>query len=333
MILSGRVLSLHCIMTYEQLASEWTDNSTVIKCHTSGSTGTPTDILLPKEQMKRNALRTIGFFSIDSESLLYSCISPEYIGGKMMLVRAMVSGAALGYETPSNRPLQDYSGPEITLLSIVPSQMIYILDNIDRMPKIKNILIGGSAIPSSLRKRIAASRLNVWESYGMTETSSHIAIRKVEATETPFHTLPGVSVSIKNGALEITIEGWKTFLTNDAAEITSPGQFRILGRLDNVIISGGKKIHPEEVERKLSELIKIPFYITSVPDEKWGQRVIMVAEGNEKENGSIIANAYNILPKHEIPKQIFFTRALQRTPNGKIIRVAPKFLHSDANVL
>lgn len=323
MILSGRV-SISSVMTYEQLAREWTDNCPDIKCHTSGSTGTPADILLPKEQMRRSALRTINFFAINSDSLLYSCISPEYIGGKMMLVRSLVSGAALGYETPSNRPLQDYSGPEITLLSIVPSQMIYILDNIECMPQIKNILIGGSAIPSSLRKRIADSGLSVWESYGMTETSSHIAIRKVEAIETPFHTLPGISVSTNDEALDIKIEGWKSFLTNDAAEIISSEEFRILGRLDNVIISGGKKIHPEEVEKKLSEHIKIPFYITSAPDEKWGQRVVMVAEGDEKGNRGFINDACSILPKHEVPKQIIFRQSLQRTPNGKFIRIAPK---------
>lgn len=306
-------------MTYEELADEW-DNKNEIRCNTSGSTGTPKIIMLPKRHMLESARRTADFFSLNNDSFLYSCISPDFIGGKMMLARQRLTGCRLGWETPSNRPLANYRGNAITLLSVVPSQMIYILDNLNALPRINNILVGGSAIPPSMRERIAMSGLNAFESYGMTETSSHIALRKIEMTPKPFRTLGNITVENCGGALRINIPGWQSLTTNDAAELISPTEFRILGRLDNVIISGGRKINPEAIEEKLSPLLPFPFFITSRPDDKWGERLVLVAEGDSSLIAQIESACSHLTENYERPKEILTRKHLPRTANGKLIR-------------
>lgn len=316
-------------MTYEDFRSEWESESDTVDCHTSGSTGTPTLIKLPKEMMRQSARRTIDFFGLTSDATLYSCISPDFIGGKMMLVRQRKINCRLYWESPSNRPLENYKGGPIDLISVVPSQMIHILDNLHVMPELRNILIGGSSIPSGLRRRIAASGLNAWESYGMTETASHIALRRVMADPESFHTLPGVTVEDRNGALVINISGWKSLVTNDACRVLAPDEFEILGRLDNVIISGGKKINPEKLEERLSLSIEVPFFITSAPDEKWGSRVVLVAECNESRKEEIESVCHKHLEKHEVPKQIIFMERIPLTSNGKPIRNPARWNLSD----
>lgn len=309
-------------MTYEELAREWDSDSDFIVCRTSGSTGSPKQIRLPKKQMLRSAERTARYFSLDAGSELHSCISPDYIGGKMMFVRERFLGCRLSWETPSNRPLESYEGNEIDLLSIVPSQMIYILDNLGSIPRIKNILIGGAPVSPTLRERIVSSGLNVFESYGMTETSSHIAIRKIGKEVSPFTTLEGITVSNPDGRLCINIRDWMEITTNDLAEVSNPNEFHILGRADNVINSGGKKIHPESVEMRLEKHLdnSYRFYISSRPDEKWGEAVILVTEAPPDSKAEIIEVCHRILDKHEIPKEIVFKDKIELTPNGKIRR-------------
>ncbi len=306
-------------MTYEEFASEW-DNNSEIKCNTSGSTGTPKTISLPKSEMEKSAWRTAEFFNLNSDSTLYSCISPDYIGGKMMLVRQRILNCRLLWETPSNRPLLNFKGGKISLLSVVSSQMEYILYNLRTLPEIENILIGGSAIPAALREKIALSGLNAFESYGMTETSSHIAIRKIEKSPTPFKTLGDITVDKINEALRIHIPGWQTLVTNDCALVKSPTEFQILGRLDNVIISGGIKINPEIVEQKLSKYIETPFFIKSISDDKWGQILILVAQGDESQREDMKKACECIEPKYHRPKNILLVKEIRRSANGKILR-------------
>lgn len=306
-------------MTYEELAVQW-HTCDRIPCHTSGSTGKPKEILLTKTEMLNSAQRTVEYFGINEKDLLYSCISPDYIGGKMMFVRQQYVGCEFQWEEPTNRPLEKYEGKAISLLSVVPSQMIYILDNLATMPEIRNILVGGSAIPASLRKRISDSGVNAFESYGMTETSSHIALRKIGISPAPFRTLGNITVEEDNGALRIHMPDGQTILTNDAAEILSPTEFHIHGRLDNMIISGGKKINPEIVEEKLSAKLDFPYFITSLPDEKWGERLVIVAQTDNNNLGFIREACNSIEDGFLRPKQIIIKEKLSLTQNGKIIR-------------
>lgn len=313
-------------MNFEEFLEEWRDERDFITVQTSGSTGKPKVIRLPKEFVRESAKRTNSFFSITEGSRLHSCVGADFIGGKMMAVRADLANGVFSYETASNKPLKDFT-PEnsFDLVAVVPSQTLFILDKLSEMPKIKSLLIGGSSIHSELRKRIAKSSLNAYESYGMTETASHIALRKIEETLSPFHLLGEIQISVdKENCLKIKFPDGTDIQTNDIAEIISENEFFILGRRDNIIISGGKKISPELIEEKISSLITEPYCITGFPDEKWGERVILLIEKSAYSNGSIRLpdkeNLKKFLNPWEMPKEIFVVDSLPKTDNGKIKR-------------
>lgn len=319
-------------MSYDDFIKEWYSESETISCHTSGSTGTPSHINLPKREMISSARRTCSFFEITSDSHLHSCISPDYIGGKMMFVRSVVSGATFSYEVPSNRPLDRFTGQTLDLVSVVPSQMLHIFDRPDIIRSVRNFLIGGSAIPDEIKEQIINLRISAYESYGMTETSSHIALRRIKNETEWFETLPGISVFYHSGSqLGIKIDGWKEFFTNDVAEIKSPTSFKIIGRADNAINTGGKKVFPEVIERKLSRHLNIPFFISSHPDEKWGERVVLATSDTATSTEAIMKICKSILPSHESPKEIIRLSAIPMTPNGKIKRI--KFPLSGSSLL
>lgn len=306
-------------MTYVEFLNEWRDSRAYIECMTSGSTGTPKVIRLPKSEMSKSALRTIRHFNLDAGSHLHSCISPDYIGGKMMAVRTEIVGASLTWETPSNRPLTNVSNDPIDLLAVVPSQMEHILENLEKMPEIRAIIIGGSPIPSTLRKRIANSGLNAWETYGMTETASHIALRTVSDPPSPFAVLNGIRISADaESRLVIELNGWKKIETNDIVSIIAERQFMVNGRYDNVIISGGVKIHPEQAEEILEARFGVPVLITSRPDSKWGERVIMLIDDKKDYSADtlIVSECKKYLPKAWVPKEICHQQ-LPMTSNGK----------------
>lgn len=307
-------------MDWKDLQQEWENGEEFMRCQTSGSTGSPREILLPKREMKNSAVRTIRFFNLSNTSLLYSCISPEFIGGKMMLIRALISGASFSSETPSSHPLSKYSGDKIDLLSVVPTQMISLLENKNILSGIKNILIGGAPIPDDLRCKIASSGLNAWESYGMTETASHIAIRPVTDPESNFYPLDGIYISLIDDCLKIDIKGWKSFVTNDIAEIFPDGSFKIIGRADNVFISGGIKIHPEKLERILFPHFNFPFMISSKPDPFWGRICILITQNPDISDNEILNICRENLDRKFVPKEIIHSE-IPYTANGKIQRL------------
>lgn len=320
-------------MTFAEFLEEWRREDDFITVRTSGSTGTPKEIRLSKDFVKESALRTNTFFGIDETSRLHSCVSADFIGGKMMGVRAEIAKARLTFETPTNQPLKAIGEEEaIDLLAMVPSQMVYLLENRDFLPHIKNIIIGGSAIHPDLRRKIAASGLNAYETYGMTETASHIALRRVTLELMPFRTLDGIKVSTdQKGCLKIQFENGCEVQTNDLAEIINHRDFYITGRHDHIIISGGKKINPFELEERLCDIIGVPFYFKGIPDEKWGERLVLVIEGNGKDFDlhSLMDKFNSLLPHWQLPKEIEFVRSLPRTPNGKILRNNQQFVFSE----
>lgn len=307
--------------TYNDFLKEWHNDKEHIECHTSGSTGKPKLILLPKSEMARSAQRTIDYFNLDRNSHLHSCISAEYIGGKMMGVRADLSGARLSWETPSNRPSLGNKKDAIDLLAVVPSQMIHILENLDKLPDIRNVIIGGAPTPEPIRRQIRASGIRGFETYGMTETASHVALRDILDGNEFFRPLSGITISLDNrGCISISIEGWQELATNDIGELNEDGTFRVLGRYDNVIITGGKKVNPEEVERILEREFKCEMLIFSEKDLKWGEKVIVTFDqeiGYSDEE--FIKKCKEILSDEMVPKEVRRGK-IHHTPNGKKLR-------------
>lgn len=305
----------------------WKQGEPFLHAHTSGSTGRPKDILIPRRVVTDSARRTNTFFGITGKSRLHSCVSAEFIGGKMVIIRALEAGCRYTSETPSNRPLASIAHEEhLSLLSVVPSMMWHILQMKEKqlLPEIDNILIGGSPIRPTLKKAIVQSGLRCYESYGMTETASHIAVRYVTTEDELFSAFPGIGISLdRRGCLVIKLDGTDEIVTNDIAEISDNNRFRIIGRADNVIISGGKKIFPEDVERRISHLIRSPFLVTSRPNDKWGQETVLLIESEEMPEQSVaglLSAMRELLPAHELPHAVLFTSALPRTPNGKVLR-------------
>lgn len=260
-------------MTFDEFIAEWRNQSPVITARTSGSTGQPKLIELKKEFVRDSALRTNSFFNITSSSRLHSCVGADFIGGKMMAVRSDLACCDFSWETPSNTPLKGLRREEhIDLLAVVPSQMLHIVENYDSMPHIKAVIIGGSAIHPTLKDKIIRTGVNAYETYGMTETASHIALCKIKEGESRFTPLDGITVALDTReCLVIKLSTGENFVTNDLAEIDSDGRFRILGRYDNMIITGGKKVNPEKLERIISPIIERECMVCGRSDEKWGE--------------------------------------------------------------
>lgn len=308
------------MMTQQEFYDTWYPEEGLV-AHTSGSTGKPKEIRLPRELVERSALRTNGFFGIGQGSRLHVPLDFNYIAAKMMAIRAEMSGATLTSETPSNRPMKDMRSDEvIDLLAVVPSQMEYILDNLNNLPELRTIIIGGGVVPEAIKRRITESGLNAWETYGMTETASHIALRKVG--EDWFEILEGITISQDpEGCLVIDMDCSPSICTNDMVEMMDSRRFRILGRRDNVINTGGKKVYAEELEMSLGEIWEgFEFAITSRPDVKWGERIVAVVASCGISEEELLTLARKKIEPHLVPKEIRFVSELPRTSNGKISR-------------
>ena len=331
-------------MTQQEFEHIWLDGSDYVECHTSGSTGEPKEIRLSKEFMRASAMRTNEFFGITRDSRLHTCLDFRYIASKMMTVRADVAGCRLTSEIPSSHPLDGIAkDEEIDLLSVVPAQMEWILDSPEPWMEIRNILVGGSAIPSVIRRRIVLSRYNVWETYGMTETASHIALRKVDDNDAPFRALDGISVDVtSDGRLIVNMPDGERFVTTDIAELTGSDEFRILGRSDHAVISGGVKIHPEELERRLGPFIAFDYCLSSVPDKKWGEKLVLVIEVPSNDvDPAFLREAIEVRLRQyrkildlgvKSPKEVVVMTSLPRTPKGMIDRLSLRNILHEGNV-
>lgn len=305
-----------------EFLNQWNAACPTITAHTSGSTGKPKDISLLKTDMIKSAESTCDFFGIDEKSVLVCPLSADYIAGKMMVVRAIVSGAILYMIKPSNQP-QIPPTQQIDLLPIVPSQIDGVLSS-PLLSKIKNIIIGGAPLsPAQLKRVSTLKNLSCYSTYGMTETCSHVALRRIAPCNDLYEGLPGFSFEVDSRNC-VVIENqecsFKRLVTNDIVDLVSPTSFRWLGRYDNVIISGGLKIHPEEIESKIASLLDQPYYISSIDDDKWGKKLILVIEGESFDTTHLQTFFITHLQSHERPRQIIFVNKLPRTENGKIKR-------------
>ncbi len=310
----------------EKFLNEFFSASSFIIARTSGSTGKPKTIELSKADMRASASSTNDFFAIDSQSTLFSPLSCDYIAGKMMVVRAIESNARLILEAPSNMPLRSVpNGSKIDLVPIVPSQIDGLIESSSRI-KLKNVIVGGAPLDSAQENRLMAMDANVYATYGMTETCSHVALRSISENETLFTALPGVKFACDDESRLIIyrkgadVEEWHT---NDIVELRDSVSFRWIGRYDNIINSGGLKINPEEVEKDIAHLMgHQDFYVTSRRSEKWGAEAILVMSDiyRTRRNASDLLEKMKEILGPKTPKDIMYVSEIARTPNGKIKR-------------
>jgi len=309
-----------------QFLNEWFSDSEFILVQTSGSTGEPKPIKLPKSMMVESAERTIGYFGLQKNDRLLLSLPCQYIAGKMMVVRAIVGKMDLITVDPTTD--FDFLEQEIFEFgAMVPNQVFKLMEQPsgkEKLQNIRNLLVGGSAISKDLKTLISQLSNRVVSTYGMTETASHIAIRELSGNLKSefYHCLLGISVSLsKNGCLQIHHpEFAESLQTNDLAELQSETSFRILGRVDSVIISGGIKYSPESIEKKLEDLIGQSYVISSVPDQKLGEKLVLVIEGKTFPTKNLQEIIDKNLPAFEQPKQILFLEKFPKTTSGKVKR-------------
>ena len=315
-----------------EFLQEWFDSSETVRVHTSGSTGTPKELRVEKRRMMASAMLTVDFLGLQKGDTALLCMPLQYIAGKMVVVRSLVAGLNLLPVTPSGHPLKDLCEAPV-FAALIPMQVFNSLQvpaEATLLRNIRQLIIGGGSIDASLGETLRTFPHAVWSTYGMTETLSHIAMRRLSGSEasegyTPF---PGVHVSTSaEGTLVIHAPAVNpdTLLTNDLVEFDAQGRFRILGRRDNTINTGGVKIQIEQVEDALRPHLLFPFVITSVPDAKFGERIVLLVE-NTRTDHPLISPAIAALPPYWRPKQVFSVPQLPKTGTGKPDRATARNL-------
>ncbi len=306
---------------------EWNNGSEHIEANTSGSTGEPKLIHLKKKHMIASALQTNSYFNLHKEKSALLCLSANYIAGKMMIVRAIVGEFNLITKQPSSNPLADLHR-KIDFVALVPMQLSNCLNEIVQGDRVNNVIIGGGAISKTLVSAFRDSKTACYETYGMTETVSHVAIRKLG--DEVFKAMPGVSFSLdKRECLVINANDItdSVIVTNDIVKLVSNQEFVWLGRFDNIINTGGIKVVPEEIEAKLANRIPGRFYISSVSDVKLGEKIVLVVEENNPISDIVqIKSLISQLAKYEQPRQLCVVEKFPITDTDKIKRKDLKLL-------
>ncbi|MGB5983262.1 MAG: AMP-binding protein [Nonlabens sp.] len=294
----------------------WLDDFECLTVYTSGSTGAPKEIKLKKQYMINSAMNTHDWFNLPKECDALCCLPLSYIAGKMMLVRAIALGWQIDVIQPSSTPLKPLR-KRYDFTAMTNQQVVNSLDDIHKTVK---VIIGGGPVASNLHVLLENKHTKAYHTYGMTETSTHVAIRKIHPiNEEYFETLNGITISLDDrGCLIIHAPELSDddVVTNDFAEILDDHHFKILGRVDRIINTGGVKVHPEKIEDHLSKLLPYRFFIASRKNEELGQEVILVIEGEQTKEWDLSS-----LDKFEKPKKIFYVPEFIETHTGKIDRL------------
>ncbi len=299
---------------------KWLDFTEEIKVKTSGSTGKPKKIKLTKQQMVNSAKATGAYFKTGSGTKALLCIPADFIAGKMMVVRAMVLGWDLHVVQPAKDALVEYDN-DYDFVAMVPYQVTHSLE---ALPKVKKLIIGGGAISTTLEAQLQKIDVEAFATYGMTETITHIAVRRINgfAKSDSYSALPDVKFSLdERGCLVINAPkiSEEIIVTNDLVVLVSATSFIWQGRWDNVINSGGVKLFPESIELKLSDTMELPFIIASEKDEELGERVILIYEGTDSDLPDF-KTVFSSLASYEKPKKVYRLSRFVYTKTGKVKR-------------
>lgn len=320
-----------------QFKSEWEAGKEIFDIHTSGSTGIPKKIQLSRNQLIASAKLTQKAFNLNEGDTAFCCLNVEYIAGLMMLVRAFEIGMDLMVVEPKSNPFEGiekhiFMLQRNTFYAFVPLQIENILNNENlarSLNSAKAIIIGGASVNAQIEEKVQNLSAPIYATYGMTETVTHIAIKRLngDLKQDYFEVLPNIKIETdERNCLKILSETtnneWIT--TNDLVDIVEENKFILLGRVDNIINSGGVKIQLEKVDSIIGQNLnkiqfKNRFFSFGIVDEKLGQKLVLVVENeSEIEFG---AEIYENLTKFEHPKQVFFVNQFIETPTGKIDKI------------
>lgn len=313
---------------------KWLFGETEFTLTTSGSTGTPKAIILTRSQLQQSAYRTIEALGLTNQHTALVCLDTKYIAGKMMLVRALEANMKIIAVEPTSNPFKNLSdSTSIDFTALVPLQLEEILNNpssTEKLNHVKNIFIGGAALSANLKSQISNLKSNLYATYGMTETVSHIALQRLNGINPTehFETLPDIKIKMdERDCLVIELPGFTSpIITNDIVRILNDSAFVLLGRYDNVINSGGAKLSPEVIEQKIATIFdslgySFAFFLAGAPDERLGQKLVLIVEANSHDDVAISSLLKQHLTGYEVPKQVHFITEFIRTETGKINRL------------
>jgi O-succinylbenzoic acid--CoA ligase len=311
---------------------DWLDGKDSFVQVTSGSTGTPKLQEITRQQLVASASATGAFFGVDSEFKLLCCLNPAYIAGKMMLVRALVWDCEVTLVEPSTDPMAS-ENTHFDLVAMVPLQVETSLSSrssIEKLKSIQTLLIGGAPLSDSLQMALSKKGIPAWQTFGMTETVSHIALAAIGTGELIYQTLPGVEIGVNENQclwIQSAMSGPEKIQTNDLIELQSKNSFIWLGRADFVVNSGGIKLFPEQLEKKISAWMSarypgVPYFFFGEIDDRLGQRLVLFVEG-EASQFNLVAleeELKKLLSKFEVPKKINLLPRFTYTETGKVNR-------------
>lgn len=293
---------------------DWFDKKDYIEMTTSGTTGLPKLVRLQKQAMIHSALATGDFFDLKPGDRALLCLPTQFIAGKMMLVRSLILGLELDVVSPSLHPLV-FNSSTYDFVAMVPLQ---VQNSIEELSKVRKLIIGGAKMDSSLEEKLLPLKTEIYETYGMTETITHIAAKRLG--DSVFSILPNVKISQDDRqclVINVATISDEPIVTNDLVELVNEQQFIFLGRIDNVINSGGVKLIPEQIEAKLIGKINSRFFVTGLPDTVLGEKLVLVIEGEKQD---FPADFFDVLGKFEKPKEIVFVSKFKENENGKLLR-------------
>ena len=310
---------------------------------TSGTTGDPTIHSLEREAMEASARMTLRHFGLRPGDSVLLCLPVRYVAGKMIVVRALVGGLDLHWTEPSSRPMKDFTG-KVSFASMVPLQARESILHGDPLERTGILLLGGGEVDPGLREDLKQLvRPAVCESFAMTETYTHFALRQINGKDPDplFRSMAGVSLDRdERGCLVVEVPGVTRgqVVTSDLVELHPDGQhFRWLGRYDHVISSGGIKILPEAVEEKIRKLTGEECLILPEPDPGLGQRLVLLVETGKKtrtdqqveppfDEKNWAQLLKNHLQNYEVPRRIIRVEEIPRNASFKPDRVAARRL-------
>lgn len=313
-------------MDVEEFLNEWNSPTDKVLVHTSGSTGKPKPMWVDKTRMRASALTTCNYLGLKRGDTALLCMSLDYIAGKMMVVRSVVCGLKLISVKPTGHPLATLNSAPC-FAAMVPMQVynsLQVPGERELLRQIKHLIIGGGAIDADLEDELKDFPNSVWSTYGMTETLSHIAMRRLNGPDASFYYTPfsGVDVSLSDDdclVIKAPAVCSDTLITNDIAIIDKDGySFRILGRKDNIICSGGIKIQIEEVERLLRPHLSAPYLLTKRPDAKFGEAAVLLTESSDLE--TVASICHEVLPAYWQPRRYMTISHIPLTETGKPAR-------------
>jgi O-succinylbenzoic acid--CoA ligase len=312
---------------------EWLGNADSFRMTTSGSTGNPKAIAVSRDQMIASATLTLQALQLHKGQSALICLSPEFIAGKMMIVRSLIAGMKIIAVNPAARPL-DALTESIDFAAFVPLQVHDMLHgNNDSFRKVRQVLVGGGSLDAQDITRLKDLPCSFYATYGMTETVSHVALRKLNGPNATdyYQGMPGIAFEADDrGCLVIH---WSALdapvVTNDLVQLMDDVRFLWLGRWDNVINSGGKKIIPEKLESSIAIALQNAgfyerFFVAGIPDTRLGRKVVMIIEGNHinQKYNNLRSLLQSTLQSHEVPKEFYSCDHFTETQTGKVNRIA-----------